>query len=160
MQPHWTKAIACCAWHGEIMLGAQMARSGRTDDVLTVSDVERRILRACKTLRALPDREHRFQVLLNTWPQMEEDEGGYGYTEVVMPRFRPSPADVTDYLTALTWARAVTRNEFRYIWWRSLGYSFGRMGLWVGRSDETARRNYRDALLKIWYRACGGEAVS
>lgn len=122
---------------------------------LTPAEVERRILRACKTIRALPDRERKFQITHNAWPDMVRDVAdAYGYTEERMPRFNPSPADVSDCLVALEWVRGLNRQEWRLIWARSFGFSFRHIGLRIGRSDETARRFYRDAILNVWMKAC------
>lgn len=121
---------------------------------IDVREVERRILRACKTLRAVPDPERRFFTQHTAWPEMVRSiEDAYGYTEAVMPRFRPKPADVTDYLLALSWARCMIWKDFRLIWWRSFDVSFKQIGLRVNRSDETARLWYRDAILRIWHEA-------
>lgn len=119
---------------------------------LLVQEVEDRLLRACKTLRALPDRERGFQTVRGCWPEMlREVEEAYGYTEERMPRFRPSPSDVSDCLTALAWARVVTAKDFRFIWWRSFGASFRQIGMRIGKSDERARQLYRDVILRIWF---------
>lgn len=121
---------------------------------LLVADTETRILRACKTLRALPDKERQFQTLHNCWPDMVRDVAdAYGYTEETIPKFRPTPADVSDFLIALSWVRAIPKRDFKLVWWRSFGVSFHQMGLRLGRSDETARMRYRDAILGIWYEA-------
>lgn len=121
---------------------------------LIVADVENRILRACKTIRALPDKDRKFQVISSLWPETIQDTAdAYGYTEAIIPRFRPTPADVSDCLTALNWARALEKREFKLIWWRSFGISFRHIGIRLGRSDEMARLRYRDAILKIWYEA-------
>lgn len=121
---------------------------------VSVADVERRIIRACRTLRALPDHERKFQMMPNPWPDtVREVSEAYGYDEQGMPKFRPSPADVSDCLIALNWARALEKREFKLIWWRSFNISFRYMGLRLGRSDETARMRYRDALLRLWMEA-------
>lgn len=137
------------------MLGAQVAR-GRppTNAVLIVRDVEERILTACKTIRALPDREKRYQTVNSLWPEIRQDAAdAYGYSEAIMPRFRPTPADVSDCLVALEWARPIERRQFKLVWWRSFGISFRHIGIRLGRSDETARQRYRDVILNIWYEA-------
>lgn len=119
---------------------------------LLVTDVERRILRACKTLRALPDREARFQVVRSCWPEaVNSTEEAYGYDDIAMPKFRPKPQDVSDMLTALAWARGIERREWRLVWWRSFDIGFRHIGLRIGRSDETARRWYKDAILRLWW---------
>ena len=118
--------------------------------------VERRFLRACKTIRALPDRERRFHVVESWWPEIVRSaEEAYGYTEATLPRFRPTPFDVSDVLNALAWARPLDKREFRMVWWRSFDLSFGQIGRRIGRSDETARRRYKDAMLKLWGAANG-----
>jgi len=116
-----------------------------------ILEVERRFMRACKTIRALPDRERRFQRVESWWPEVVRSaEEAYGYEEALMPRFRPKPFDVSDVLTALSWARTLNKREFRLAWWRSFDLSFGQIGRRIGRSDETARRNYKDVMIKLW----------
>lgn len=127
---------------------------------LQVADVERRMLRACMTLRALPDKERKFQTLANSWPDtVREVSEAYGYADEIMPRFRPKPSDVSDCLTALAWARGMPKRVFKLIWWRSFGVSFRHIGIRLGRSDETARMRYRDAILSAWYEAKKQEAI-
>ncbi len=117
-------------------------------------EVEHRLVRACMTLRALPDREASFQVVKSLWPVTADDpDVAYGYQEATMPRFKPSPRDVSDYLIALEWVRGIPRREFRFMWWRSLGFSFGRMGDMINRSREIARQRYTDVLDHAWYTA-------
>ena len=134
------------------MLGAQVAR-GRPQLVetgLAVRDVEERILRACKTIRALPDRERRYQTVNSLWPEIRQAvEDAYGYSEAIMPRFRPTPADVSDCLIALEWARPIEKREWKLVWWRSFGISFRHIGIRLGRSDETARLRYRAAAVPM-----------
>lgn len=121
---------------------------------ITIDKVERRFLRACKTIRALPDLERRFLKHSNGWPEYVRDVNeAYGYGETPLPRFRPNPFDVSDALTALAWANKLQRNEWKLVEMRSFDLSFGQIGRRIGRSDETARRNYRDVMLKIWVAA-------
>lgn len=122
--------------------------------VIDILDVEKRFLRACKTCRALPDREKRFHKVETGWPDVVRDATeAYGYSDATLPRFRPSPFDVSDMLTALAWARGLQPSEFRLAWSRSFDLSFGQIGRKIGRSDETARRYYKDVMLKIWVNA-------
>jgi hypothetical protein len=123
---------------------------------ISCPEVEQRLLTACKTIRALPDRDRRLFEVHTLWPEVvREITDAYGYTEIAYPRFRPSPADVSDCLTALEWARCLERKQFRFIWWRSYGLSFRRIGDHIHRSDESARRYYRDAMLSCWLYANG-----
>jgi hypothetical protein len=135
--------------HGAQVTNRNIRRTGIP--MLNIVDVERRFIRSCKTLRAVPDRERRFQKVESCWPEfVREAAEAYGYTEATMPRFRPTPFDVSDMLTALAWARKLQDNEFRMAWWRSFDLSFGQIGRRIGKSDETARRYYRDVMIKVW----------
>lgn len=121
---------------------------------INIVDVERRFLRACKTCRAVPDREKKFFQVGGAWPEVVRDAAeAYGYVEATMPRFRPTPFDVSDMLTALSWARGLQKNEFKLAWSRSFDLSFGQIGRRIGRSDETARRYYKDVIVKLWANA-------
>lgn len=119
---------------------------------ILITDVERRVLRACKTIRVLPDRS--FEHTKSAWPDFPSDpDRAYGYDEVAMPRFRPTPFDVSDCLVALEWVRGLEKPEFRLVWWRSFDVSFRQIAARIGRSDETARRRYKDAMVKVWSNA-------
>lgn len=121
-------------------------------------EVERRIIRACKTVRALPDPEKRFHMVKGCWPEYLRDAAeAYGYTEATLPRFRPTPFDVSDMLNALAWARGLEPPEWRLVWWRSFNLSFGQIARRIGKSDETARRRYKDVIIKIWSTANWGQ---
>ncbi len=125
---------------------------------LTVQEVETRVIRACKTLRALPDNEWRFQrngapsaVHL---PVVQEFMDAYDPDGEIKLRFRPTPFDVSDCLVALKWCNVLTRLDFKFIWWRSFDeVSFRMIGAYIGKSDETARARYRDAILRVWNQA-------
>lgn len=126
-------------------------------DFITVREVEYRILRALKTVRVLPDRERRFQkngqpnrvsldVIRDYWD-------AYGVDDVIMPKFKPTPRDISDMLTALSWLRGISKNDFTHLWWRSFDLPFSYVAAKIGRSDETARTRYRDSLLQVWQNA-------
>jgi len=125
---------------------------------ISVLEVERRLMRGMATLRALPDPEKRFHVVGSAWPGYVRDYmDAFNSSEAVLPRFRPSPFDVSDFLTALSWTRHLKRSDWQILWWRSFGLSFGLIGHYLGRSDETARRRYRDILIDVW---CAANNVS
>jgi hypothetical protein len=129
-------------------------------DYINITDVERRLLRACKTIRVLPDRERRFFQVESGWPDYVRDVNeAYGYNEADLPRFRPTPFDVGDCLTALSWARGLTKREFRVIWLRSFDLSFRTIGVSIYKSDETARRYYKDLMISAWVRANHSQKV-
>lgn len=113
------------------------------------AEVERRILTAMKTLRALPDRNYFIQ-RSSSPDYVQEAVTAYGAAEDIAPRFQPTPADVSDCLTALSWVRHLEKNDWRLIWWRSFEMSFGLIGKYIGRSDETARKRYENAIIDAW----------
>ena len=122
--------------------------------MLELLDVERRLVRACRTLRVLPDHEQKFFRMMSPWPEVvREISDAYGYTAATAPKFHPTPRDVSDMLTALAWVRPLSKKEFQIIWWRSFGLSFRTIGDRIRRSDETARSRYRDALYQVWLEA-------
>jgi hypothetical protein len=114
-------------------------------------EVESRILRAMQTLRAMPDQERRFFHLRGGSPDYVQDYiDAYASVEATMPKFRPTPFDVSDYLRALAWTRHLHKNDWRILWWRSFGYSFGLIAEHIGRSDEAARQRYGAILTDVW----------
>lgn len=115
--------------------------------------VIRRVDRAMKTLRAVPDPERRFQFIHNGWPPyVQEAIDAYGSVES-KERFRPTPFDVSDYLTALAWCRKLEKNEWRILWWRSFDLSYGLIAKYIGKSDETVRRRYENIITDVWIAA-------
>ncbi len=123
--------------------------------------IEVRILTALKTLRALPDPDakiwRQFDGQSISWPEVvRESQEAYGYDEPRQRRFRPSPRDVSRMLGDLAWLEGLEKPQFRLIWWRSFDLPFSFIAARLGRSDETARRRYRDALMEVTKRAVLG----
>lgn len=122
----------------------------------SIAECETRVMRAMRTLRAMPDKERRFFVVKSGMPaHVQEQIDAYASVEARAPRFTPTPFDVTDYLTALSWARHLPKHQWRILWWRSFGLSFGQIAAYIGRSDETARRNFKEAIIDAWTAANG-----
>jgi hypothetical protein len=118
------------------------------------SDVESRLLTAMKTLRALPDRERRFFVAKSSSPDYVRDYiDAYDPDVEIMPRFQPTPKDVSDCLTALSWVRHLDKPVWQILWWRSFDISFGLIAKYIGRSDEAARKRYENAVMDAWIAA-------
>lgn len=127
---------------------------------LLINDVERRVMRACKTIRVLNDPDARF---LNAGipkvahlPLSRDDQDAWFAYDVASeerPRFRPTPFDVSDVLVALGWCCVLERRDFKIVWWRSLDWSFAQMALRLGRTKQRAQQRYREAMLKVWERA-------
>jgi len=123
-------------------------------DSIDIRDVEKRILRAFKTLRVLPDPERRFFNQRSAWPEvLQSFEDAYGYTDVKMPKFRPTPFDCGDYLTALDWVRGLDAPAVRLIVSRSFDFSFQQIGKRIGKSADTAARHYKEAIRCAWVEA-------
>jgi hypothetical protein len=109
---------------------------------------------AMKTLRAVPDKERRFFIVRSSSPDYIRDYiDAYDPEADTQPRFQPTPADVSDYLTALSWVRHLDLAAWRILWWRSFDVSFGLIGKKIGRSDETARKRYETAITDAWIAA-------
>lgn len=124
-------------------------------DDLTRPRVEQRLLRACKTIRALPDRERKYlygSLANSMWRQAVEEWEAYAAEEVVV-RFVPKPFDVSDCLPALAWCNGLGKSDWRLIWSRSFDVSFRMIAARIGRSDECARQLYRNALDFVWAQA-------
>lgn len=120
------------------------------------SDVERRLLTAMKTIRALPDRERRFFIIKSTSPDyIHEYMDAYNSVEELVPKFKPSPADVDDCLVALSWIRHLPKKSWQILWWRSFELSYGLIARYIGRSDETARKRFEEAITDAWAAANG-----
>lgn len=131
-------------------------------DELSLPSIEQRALRACKTIRALPDRETRYLRVgcSSIWRETLHDwnayDGEVAQAELAKKvRFVPTPADVSDCLPMLEiCCQALDKREFKLIWWRSFdNVSFATMAARIGRSDETARRRFNEAVDKIWLAA-------
>lgn len=118
--------------------------------------IEQRLLTAMKTIRALPDRERRFMVMKGaSISYVQEYLDAYASTDVRVPMFVPTPTDVTDCLVALSWVRHVDKKSWKIMWLRSFDFSFGLIAKYIGRSDETARRWYREGITDAWAAANG-----
>jgi hypothetical protein len=142
--------------HNRARLGAQPSRRAApriapSKVQIPRSDVDLRLMTAMKTLRAVPDRERRFFIQRSSSPNyIREYIDAYDPEDDVQPRFQPTPADVSDYLTALSWVRHLDRSAWRILWWRSFDVSFGLIGKKIGRNDETARKRYETAVTNAW----------
>jgi len=126
---------------------------------MTFREVEWLVLRACQTIRVLPDPEKRWQGERTMQPGMwsgivQDFMDAYNSRDAMMPKFSPSPADISACMPVLSWCNYLSKNEFRLIWWRSFDVSFGIIATRIGRSDETARRQYNDAVKKVWHASC------
>lgn len=123
---------------------------------LSRADVWERLESAMKTLRAMPDRERRFFAVKSGYPDFVRDYiDAYAAVEAIAPRFQPTPQQVSEYLDILAWTRHLERRDWQLLWWRSFGLSFGIIAEYIGRSDETARKRFENALTDAWTAANG-----
>ncbi|RWO22876.1 MAG: hypothetical protein EOS09_19370 [Mesorhizobium sp.] len=111
---------------------------------------------AMKTIRAMPDRERRFFIVKGaSIPYIQEAMTAYASSDVRVAAYVPTPQDVSDCLVALSWVRHVDKKSWKIMWMRSFGFSFGLIAKYIGRSDETARRWYREGITDAWSTANG-----
>lgn len=120
------------------------------------SEVERRLMIAMKTIRAMPDRERRFFIIKSSSPDyIHEYIDAYNSVDEIMPKFRPKPQDIDDCLVALAWIRHLPKKTWQILWWRSFDLSYGLIARYIGRSDETARKRFEEAVTDAWAAANG-----
>ena len=117
---------------------------------IPIDEVETRIIRALKTLRSLPDPEARFLRVKSAWPEFPRKYMDAYNSAEVKRKFNPTPRDMSDYLTALEWLRDVPKGDVKHIYWQSFELSFRQVAHKIGRSHETARKRYRDVLIRVW----------
>jgi hypothetical protein len=120
---------------------------------ITLEECEARLLRALKTDRYLPDRE-RAQLRVRVFGLDTEPAPG-DWPAGISTRWSPFPQDTQDYLVAMAWFAALTKRERMLIKQRAMGWSFVRIGDERGRSDEWAKQQYLEALVRAWRSARG-----
>ena len=134
----------------------QVAPQIKGSEKISRSEAKDRILTAMKTIRALPDKERRFFVVKSSGPEyVQEYIDAYASVEAIAPKFRPTPFDVSDCLNALSWLRHLKKSSWQIVWWRSFDISYGQIAEYIGRSDETARKRFEEAITDAWAAANG-----
>lgn len=120
------------------------------------TQVEDRLMTAMQTIRSIPDRERSFFIVKSSSPDYIRDYmEGYSPENEIVEKFRPTPEQVSDCLVALAWVRHLDKFLWKILWWRSFGVSFGVIAKYIGRSDETARKRYQEAIIDAWAAANG-----
>jgi hypothetical protein len=123
-----------------------------------VDEFEERILTACKTDRALPDPDSRFQegrpLRQPIWHKAAREWTEYGAEEIKV-EFRPTPQQVEDWGIVMPWCATLDKKDFRIIWLRSRGLFFteiaDRMLAWGTRlSHDTAQRRFDRAIQRLY----------
>jgi hypothetical protein len=132
-------------------------RDDRADDAhkLGLACCARLLERSVLTLRALPERD-RPRGIHNAWPTVVRDvQDAYGYTQARMPRFRPTPHDVSVMLDVLGWISWLERQndgrrDAQIIVARAFGISWWVIGERFRRGERTVRRWYDGAVARIY----------
>lgn len=140
------RKVVRLALAGELPLPWAIAYSAAGD--ISLEECEARLLRALKTDRALPDRER--QQLRVKIHQLDTEPAPGDWPMGITLRWAPFREDIHDYVTAMGWFAALSQRERRLVRERVMGWSFTRMGDERGRSDEWARQQYIEALIKAW----------
>lgn len=117
--------------------------------------IERRLLRALATDRALPDRERSRLRVRSGWPETCPGPGDYPPEAVT--RFRPTKADLDDYLVVMGWFVRLDALERRACWLRARGATWKTMGAELDCHERTARQRYRAAVTRLGRIASGIE---
>lgn len=129
-------------------LRAMKARFARFN-LISEAEVETRVHRAMKTLAVLPDAEASWLVRMGDIPRALIDEPG-DEAQDRPPRFRPTPFDISDYLTALAWVNPLPGPQQRLINYRAFDIPWKTIAERIGQSETTARHRYRAAISNCW----------
>ncbi len=120
---------------------------------LTIEEVERRVLRALKTLDAVADPDARFRAPpRSAWPDWIRDYHATHDPELLRSaipkpaRFQPSPEDIDDMLPVLAWIPAGLKHRIWLLRCRAHGVSFQSISDRRGYSREFWRKAYREII--------------
>lgn len=130
-------------------LAARLAAAGH----ITREACERRLLRGCKTLRCQPDKESDWLRVKSGWPDYVRDllDQSALNEQLNMPRpFRPTPADMSDFLTALAWLGPLDKKQRRIVWLKSADFAWVDIGDRLAVSGSTAAYHYKNAITNAW----------
>lgn len=131
---------------------------------LTLKRVATRLIRAHKTLRVQPDPEARFQRDMKAaWPTFRQDwwhawetwndQTTRAKMDSDFRKFNPTPADVSDYLIALTWLKGVDRADWQFLRWDAFGYAPSDMAIAAKCDEGEAKRRVAAGYLGAWHEA-------
>lgn len=135
--------------------GARQAMAARLAalGLIEPADVERRLLRGLKTLRQQPDREREWLRVKSGWPDVVQDAPDQAALNEQLSQpapFRPTPFDVSDYLTALSWLGPLKPLWRRVIILRSHDFAWRDVGDRLCVTGETAGYHYRQGMAAAW----------
>jgi hypothetical protein len=112
-----------------------------------LADIERRVVRAFQVDRALPDQEKGWLKVKAYALITRPGPGDYPPEQVT--RDRPKPAEVTDYLVIMPLVAKLGGDDIRLLRLRSFGLSFRSIADRINAHEHTARKQFRDALLRL-----------
>jgi hypothetical protein len=136
-----------------------------TPEEIPIEAVERRVLRAIRTLGVLRDRELDWLRVKACWPSTLVEwadllaRAENPDLEERPVRFEPTRADLGDYLLALSWfarlqgSRRIGRGlkaEQRIVHMVAYEWSFEAIGREIGQHHDAIRNRYRKAIQQCW----------
>lgn len=120
----------------------------------TPSLVEERLAEAAEVLKALP--EERVRGYFSTWPEYPLNPNeAYGWNELSLQRFPPSPAAIDRMEVAIGWLKWLEKDDVKIVWMRASGEPWRKVCWTVGLSRNTAHRHWLYALCVIAWRLRG-----
>lgn len=116
------------------------------------ANLQQMVATAIKTDRAMPDPDRRFRMFKSAAGIETYDPADYA--RPLQMRWKPSPRDVTDWERVCGWFSWLRQQEggqrdLRLIYGYHAVGSFSRIAAQFGRSDETVRRWYGAALMRL-----------
>lgn len=129
---------------------------------LTPEAIAKRLDRAVKTLQVVPDGERRFmRGYKAAWPSLPsgpaDDQRPGDLREMAERRlsgFRPTPADLSDYLTCLEWIRgASAKEDYRLLRLRAAGFSYEQMATLLKRPRSSLHKDVASINRRAWHAA-------
>lgn len=117
-------------------------------DVEQRTQIEKRLLRGIRTLRAVPDRERAWFRQRTAWPEYVLD-----YPHEANTSFKPSRSDLADYLTACGWWAGLDSTDRTIVEMHARGDSLEFIAWQMRLTDDCCRNRYENAVSLCWRRA-------
>lgn len=119
-------------------------------NIIDPVEVEERLMRAHKTLWAMPDLN--YHLSQSSMPEYLDplDPEYMAKLQARFERFKPSPFDVSDCLIALGWLIGMQPNEKKIIEMVAEDMEFKQIAEVIGRDVRTAKNRYRNAISNAW----------
>lgn len=134
-----------------------------SDELVSIEDVERRVLRGIRTLGVLRDREADWLRVKACWPATLVEwadllaRAENPDLDDKPPRFEPTRADLGDYLTALSWFAKLQggrpgrlAGDQRIVQRVAYEWSFEAIAREIGQHHDSVRNRYRKSIRRCW----------